>query len=194
MDRSYERGQVVQIINSVIDKVHESDMDALRTQLGELKVIIEDARQAMSTARTSDINDKHIPTASDELDEVVKATEQATGTIMDSCDVVQSLFDAMDGPTAEAVENEITRIYEACSFQDITGQRISKVISALRDIEEKVTVLMSIVGGDIPVTPAQVVEEVEDKPLTDEDLLNGPQMPHQAMSQEEIDRLLLEFD
>ena len=39
----------------------------------------------------------------------------------------------------------VTRIYEACSFQDITGQRIGKVVTALKAIEGRV----QQVGGGV---------------------------------------------
>jgi len=47
--------------------------------------------------------------------------------------------DATDLATYKAmVEQEAMKIFEACSFQDITGQRVTKVVTVLRQIEDRV--------------------------------------------------------
>lgn len=193
---AYRRDEVVRIINSVIDKVHEADQGHLFSQLKELKEIIEGMREELKTARPLDIHSKHIPTASDELDAVVASTEEATGTIMDACEAIQGQFDSMDGAVAEVVEAEVTRIFEACSFQDITGQRITKVVGALKEIDDKVSAILKLVGTDFPGVGDMGGADASDEPERqgDEALLNGPQMADQAITQEEIDKLLAEFD
>jgi len=80
------------------------------------------------------------------------------------------------------------KIYEACSFQDITGQRVSKVIQTFNVIESKIDKLVSVLGVK------ESGEEEEDERVGDERLLNGPQMADEAISQEDIDKLLAEFD
>lgn len=89
---SYGRDQVIQIIQSVLSKVEhteEIERDTIFKELKDLQNIIEEARREVGFAKPADINDKHIPTATDELDAVVEATAEATGTIMDCCDVIQ---------------------------------------------------------------------------------------------------------
>ena len=83
------------------------------------------------------------------------------------------------------------RIYEACSFQDITGQRITKIITTLKSIEAKVAQIIATFGGRDPNAPPVAVAA----PVMDEDeLLNGPQLPALAMDQSDIDKLLASFD
>ncbi|HRQ61768.1 MAG TPA: protein phosphatase CheZ, partial [Alphaproteobacteria bacterium] len=181
---SYQKDKVVKIINSVIEKVSQSqerENDVVYGQLKELRAIIEQSKADIGLTRPSDIRDKHIPTATDELDAIIEATATATGSIMDACEAIEASpnFDATIG------EN-VTRIYEACTFQDITGQRITKVVKTLKTIEDKVEALMRILGDEGAATSA-----AEDDTRTgDAALLNGPQMAGQAISQEEIDRLL----
>ncbi len=191
---AYKRDEVVRIINSVIDKVHEVDQENLQKQLQDLKAIIEDMRAELQTTRPLDIHSKHIPTASDELDAVVANTEEATGTIMDSCEVIQGLFDSMDGAVVETVEQEVNKIFEACSFQDITGQRITKVVSALKEIDTKVSAILKLVGTEFPGVGNASEAPPEPEREGDEALLNGPQMADKAITQDEIDKLLAEFD
>ncbi len=190
---SYGRDQVVKIINSVLSKVEhpvEDDRHTIFHELKELKRIIEEARAEIGMGRAHDINEKHIPTATDELDAVVAATATATGTIMDSCEIIESEASAIGGEEGEILANEVTKIYEACTFQDITGQRIKKVVTTLRTIEEKVAKLIVVLGEQ---SGTGSVDE-DDTRTGDERLLNGPQMPETAISQDEIDKLLSEFD
>lgn len=142
----------------------------------------------MGQARASDIKDKHIPTATDELDAIVEATAAATGSIMDACEVIESIAEL---PPVAA--EQVTKIYEACSFQDITGQRITKVVKTLKTIEQKVEALIGILGEDQAGSGHSVPAEEETR-VGDAALLNGPQMAGQAITQEEIDKLLGDFD
>jgi chemotaxis protein CheZ len=93
------------------------------------------------------------------------------------------------------IMNATTEIYEACGFQDITGQRITKVVKALKDIEEKIDALVEAFGSEIAkYKKSAPEEEPEPEAVTDEDLLNGPQLKEKAQTQEEIDVLLASFD
>ncbi len=190
--KGYGRDQVVEIVNSVISKVERgAGVDrAIYEQLQALKSIIDDARKELGTMRSADIQEKHIPTATDELDAIISATAEATGTIMDACEAIEEK--AATTNVGDEVNAEITKIYEACSFQDITGQRISKVVSTLRDIEDKVAKLLAVVGDSVPAM--DISDEGEGEKDGDASLLNGPQLEGQGVSQDEIDRLLAEFD
>lgn len=189
----YEREQVVKIINSVISRVEAGDSSKLVIfrELKQLQQIIDEARHEIGASKAGDINATHIPTATDELDAVVEATAEATGTIMDCCDVISEKAGEVGGETGDALLNEVTKIYEACSFQDITGQRITKVVTTLRTIEDKVGKLVAVLSDKLPVEVTQ--SEALDTRTGDERLLNGPQMSDQAISQDDIDKLLEGF-
>lgn len=189
----YGRDKVVKIISSVLDKVSEAEeisRESLYNDLKDLQVIIDEARKEISFTRPSDIQDKHIPSATDELDAIVKATEEATSSIMDSCEILEQEADKEGGPSAYVLTEEVTKIYEACSFQDLTGQRVSKIIKSLVTIDDKVSKMIEVLGSRLP--GLDLPEEEEEQ--GDEALMNGPQMPDQAISQEEIDKLLADFD
>ncbi|MCB1562233.1 MAG: protein phosphatase CheZ [Alphaproteobacteria bacterium] len=192
---SYGRDQVLKIINSVISKVEHTGDDARESifkELKELRAIIDEARAEIGMTRPSEIKDKHIPTATDELDAVVEATAEATGAIMDSCDVIMDKASAVGGENGDAMVNEVTKIYEACSFQDITGQRITKVVKTLKDIEVKVEKLLAVVSHKMPGSAEE--DSGDEGKSGDAALLNGPQLPGSGISQDDIDKLLAEFD
>lgn len=194
-ETTYDRDQVIKIINSVIQKVEKADdisRESLFTELNTLKNIIVDTRNELRGANAGDISGKHIPTATDELDAVVAATAEATGRIMDSCEVITTVSESIaDQGQKDKLVAEVTNIFEACSFQDITGQRITKVINSLKQIELKVNKILEIVSDRIP--DANTSSGDEDTRVGDARLLNGPQMADKAVTQADIDKLLADF-
>lgn len=186
--QSYGKDQVVKLINSVLHKFEtQSEMsgEVLMNELRELKKVIDDARAELGAARATDIQDKFIPSAADELDAIVESTAEATGTIMDSCEKIQEYAAKAGGQAGSDIEDEVTKIYEACAFQDLTGQRITKVVTTLQQIDTKVSALLGVMGDAIPTGKSD-----EDSRSGDEALLNGPQLKGQGVSQEEIDKML----
>ncbi len=159
--------------------------------LNELEALGAEVRRAKSeiaALRVDDIKERHIPSATDELDAVVEHTATATNEILDVCEVLESLQPKLAAEHGAALGDAVTRIYEACSFQDITGQRISKVVSALKAIECRVAAVTARFDArHAPEEPAPAVTEGRA-------LANGPQLPGAASSQEEIDKLLASFD
>ncbi len=190
---NYSRDQVMSVIHSVMDKATPAQSQALQnihSELASLAKTIDKLHEDILATRSHDVGGKHIPTATDELDAVIGATETASATIMDSCEAIQSFVDGADETVKNNVVGETMKIFEACSFQDITGQRISKVVSTLREIEGTVDKLLGLFGP----TDASPLPEAEDTRTEDEKLLNGPQLEGQGVSQDDIDKLLAEFD
>ena len=191
-----EREKFIKLVNSVVAKVeHAGDpyRDLLRKELMALQEIIDKARSELKSTNAGDINLKHIPTATDELDAIVQATEGATMAIFNACEGMEKIMPGLDDHHRNALQEEVTKIYEACSFQDITGQRINKIVRSLRDIEGKVTNILSIVSermGDMGLHTTSP----EEKPSGDKALMNGPALAGQGISQEDIDKLLADFD
>ncbi len=187
-----ERDQVVKLIHSVVSKVETNEnlsKEILFQELKTLTKIIDKARKDMGAARAGDISQKHIPTATDELDAIVEATAVATSGIMDACEAIQNHADELEDDKKNAISDEVMKIYEECSFQDITGQRITKVVQTLKAIEEKVDHLLNVIVEKMPGIE-QAEGEEEDKREGDARLLNGPQLPGQGVTQEDIDSLL----
>ena len=160
-------------------------------ELEELARYIQSAKREIAAIRPHDIS-KRIPAATDELDAVVGHTAEATGTILDAAETMEKLAPAMPGETGAAIADAVTRIYEACNFQDVTGQRITKVVKTLKYIEQKIDALLAafgegIVGAAEPEPPAEPEDE-------NARLMHGPQLPQEANKQADIDAILAEFD
>lgn len=161
---------------------------------------IQQVKSELAELRPEEIQYLHIPNATDELDAVVLATERATNAIMENVEVIEAVAEGLDAEAADSLSLAVTQIYEACSFQDITGQRINKVIKALRAIETKVETLLEAVGHEVSAEKAAELEMLrqtashEEHEDEDSALLSGPQLDGQGMSQDDIDKLLADFD
>lgn len=162
---------------------------ALLAELEGLGRTIARAKAEIAALSVDDITGAHIPSATDELDAIVDHTAQATNEILDCCEILERLQSEVPEAAATALQGAVTRIYEACSFQDITGQRISKVVTALKAIETRVEAAVANASGRAAATETPEVPRTEG-----EQLANGPQLPGGASSQAEIDRLLASFD
>ena len=153
------------------------------------------AQRELAELSPTEIKSERLPDALLQMDAVVQATEQATNTIMEAAEEIMAA-DPSDGEAFKAKANDACmRIFEACSFQDITGQRITKVVTALQQVESKVEALLHAFGDDIkkdgaPRGTQKKTTTPSGKPARpDEDLLNGPQLPENAISQDDIDAL-----
>ena len=155
---------------------------ALLAQLRTLAEFIDLARQEIAAVGASDIVGRDVTIATDELDAVVLHTAEATGLILDECEKLEAAV--QPGPLRGTVTDAAARIYEACSFQDITGQRVAKVVQTLKTIEEKVGDMLRVFGCG----PAAAV------PRGAHALLNGPQRSGDAMEQSDVDALLASFE
>lgn len=170
--------------NSNVDRFVHSEIERLAHY-------INDAKKEIFALQTNEKSEAVIMDASAHLDEVIKHTEQATNTIMDACDKVQAGASGIGGEKEAQIMDATNTIYDACAFQDITGQRIRKVIKLLQNIEERINNLNGLLG-DAPVfvsadeqnDPAKIIVPKDDK-----ELLNGPQLKGQASSQDDIDAL-----
>ena len=155
--------------------------------IGEFRYLadfIQTARDEISSLQANDIKDSRLPGASMELDAVVRDTERATESIMSEAEKLMSVEPTDLAAYKADVDAAMMRIFEACSFQDLTGQRVTKVISTLRHIEDRVTKFADALGVKDYVQ-METAEDTRKRAL----LLNGPAANGPATSQEDIDAL-----
>lgn len=186
-------------LHSIIDRVLDSLRAARMTnngvfeQLASLANYIQTAKKEIASIRADAIGNEHIPTATDQLDEVVGATEEATNKIMDCCDGISAIAGTIEGETQTKLMEQVTKIYEACNFQDITGQRITKVVRTLKHIEGQVAGLLSALDSagfrvDFSQEPDSALQ-LSKATDSEKHLLNGPQAQAEAIKQDDIDKL-----
>jgi chemotaxis protein CheZ len=176
------------VLTTISDELTAKEATLLQ-EVEELARTIAVAKTEIASLRVDDITDHDIPFATDELDAIVDHTAHATHAILESCEMLDDVGSSIDGEPAAKLQDATTKIYEACSFQDITGQRITKVVTTLKTIEQKVAHIIATFGPNLThATPGS--GNVADK----DRLLNGPQLPEHAMGQSDIDKLLASFE
>ena len=173
----------------------EREAEVLKRELVGLFEHIQKIRREIAAIRRPGDSSDRFDQMSDELDAIVEHTEAATNTIMENvegiADVVNEVRELTDSPKINAalarVDDHAGEIFTACSFQDITGQRITKVVRSLKFVEERVNALIGMWGRDA----LAAAESGGDKPKdADAALLNGPQLTGHGVSQDDVDRLL----
>lgn len=162
------------------------EIASLHTDCRDLVNFIVSARSEISQIKPNDLTRDKIPRAGKELDAIVSATEAATDQIMSAAERIM----AADAADADTVNDACMEIFEACSFQDITGQRISKVVSTLEYIENYLDKLTKAWGHEKDAE--QPEEEVSED--SEAALLNGPALAGEGIDQDFVDDMFAEGD
>lgn len=91
-----------------------------------------------------------------ELEAVVMATESAANVILEAAEAIQDWIagGARDPAGIEDLSTKVNAIFEACSFQDVTGQRIRRAIQHLQQVE---TMLERVLPGQARPAESKVV-------------------------------------
>ncbi len=167
-------------------------VEVLRLELMEMAASIEQARREVAALRPPDAGGDKIMSATNELDAIVISTERASFEILNAAERLMDLSgklkaDGADPGLCSEIEGEVTNIFTACSFQDLTGQRTSKVVNALRYIEQRVNAMINIWGVEKLAGLQIAPENTDTRP--DSHLLNGPQLDGLGVSQADVDSM-----
>ncbi|WP_413206593.1 protein phosphatase CheZ [Rhodospirillum sp. A1_3_36] len=173
----------------------------LKIELNALAHSIDTTKKEIALLMAQSDEGDRLTTVTDELDAVVSATERATDTILDQVEVIGNLTsqiqaqeqDSFIRQLADEIQESTMGIFEACNFQDLTGQRITKVVNTMKFIEQRVDRMMEIWGrdtfNDLPYEPENPSKSGGNDRGEENRLLNGPQDTEKGISQDEIDRL-----
>lgn len=131
----------------------------LRGDLMEMANAIARTKAEIAAISAPSHDQSRLTCASEALDAIVRSTEQATSDILGAAEEVQELAwtlreNGVDNGLCDQLDRHATQIYTACSFQDLTAQRTSRVVHTLRYLEERLIAMIGIWGGDESVPPA----------------------------------------
>ncbi len=180
---------LVEVTTESLHTFFESLDKAVFRELKEIADYIGRMREEIGALQANDMSRARIPAAGQELDAIVKSTEDASNTIMECAEAVMAA-EAIDLKSYRAfVEDRMMVLFEACSFQDLTGQRISKVVSTLKMIESRVNRFAEAarVRDAADFRDAREIAEEEHRKLK---LVNGPALAGQGNPQDVIDELI----
>lgn len=169
----------------------------LRIELAQMVKSIAKAKTELAQIRHPHAEDDRIVEASGELDAIVMATESATNDILEATESIEKEITHIAAlahededilTCSDKIASHLTRIMESCNFQDITGQRINKVVTTMQFIEERIRAMIDIWGiqafEELPLPQAR-----GDDADPDAALLAGPQQEGAGITQDEIDKL-----
>src|ERR1700730_4367759 len=191
VDASAMASVVEAVVASLSGDMSVADLK-LYHELEQLARYIQAAKREIAEIQPHDLSER-IPAAPDELDAVVDHTAEAPGTILDAAESMEKLSAGVPRETGNLIAGAVTRIYEACNFQDVTGQRINKVVITLKYIEQKIDALLGAFGGGISHLEKRAMPAA---PLADEPahLMHGQQLPKEPNNQADIDAILASFE
>ena len=171
--------------------------EKLKIELDLIHDAIDRTKREIAVLHGTSFSGEEMARVNGELGAVVGGTEEATQHILEAAESIDQAATALGKVTsaeqqaqlAEEIQERVVSIFEACNFQDLTGQRIKKVMTTMRFIENHITVMMDIWGG-VDAIKAHVPPVVDTR-SEDEKLLNGPKLAEDVghASQDDIDAL-----
>jgi chemotaxis protein CheZ len=188
------RPRVEQPIAAQASSVEATAKD-VRVEIAQMVRAIGRAKEEIAAIKHPLAPNDPMEAASNELDAIVQATETATNTILDANESIERAIheiavthheDKLVMAMTDEIAANVIATLEACNFQDLTGQRITKVINTIRFVEDRILAMIAIWGveafADLPV---------EDEMLQDrEDMVRiGSKEPNLGISQKDIDAL-----
>jgi chemotaxis protein CheZ len=140
-------------------KPHDAEAERLTSELHLIYDALSGAKGAAANPDKGALQLAPINRIAHELDAVVTGTEQATQKVLAAAEqidqVANNLSAALKGKIeqglAQDIQDLVIRIFEACNFQDLAGQRVAKVLATLRYVEAHITrVLEELKNGPAP--------------------------------------------
>jgi chemotaxis protein CheZ len=178
-------------------KAQIAEAQKLKAELDIIQEAITRTKHEIATLHVTGFEGPEMSRVTDELDAIVGGTEQATETILAAAEFIDqsantlgaALKSEQDQALASDIQDHVIRIFEACNFQDLTGQRITKVVATLKFIETHIVRMIEIWGGleaFKDIAPEAIAEREGERKL-----VNGPKLEHEAghASQDDIDAL-----
>jgi chemotaxis protein CheZ len=171
--------------------------EKLKIELDLIYDAIDRTKREIAVLHGKSFNGDEMAKVNGELGAVVGGTEQATQQILEAAEAIDQASTALSKVNtqdqqkllSEEIQERVISIFEACNFQDLTGQRISKVMGTMKFIEHHINQMMDIWGG-VDAIKAHVPQHVDTRD-GDARLLNGPKLDGDAghASQDDIDAL-----
>ena len=171
--------------------------EKLKIELDLIHDAINRTKREIAVLHGKSFDGQEMAKVNGELGAVVGGTEHATQQILEAAEAIDQASSALSKVNSpeqqkilsEEIQERVISIFEACNFQDLTCQRITKVMATMRFIEQHINAMMEIWGGvdAIRLHAPPIVDTREG----DARLLNGPKLEGDVghASQDDIDAL-----
>lgn len=126
----------------------------LRSDIGEIDDAIRGTKKELAAIKVG-AHIGGVDVAALELATVVSQTEAATNDILAAAEGIETIAGAIQSETtldaakalAGDIADKVTTIYMASNFQDLSGQRIARVVETLNFIESRIHRMIEAWGG-----------------------------------------------
>jgi chemotaxis protein CheZ len=167
-----------------------------RSELDVIDQAIKKTKGDLVSLQDHGLDGGQISRVTQELNAVVQGTTDATDRILKSAETIEqtssmlaaSLKTEHEQGLAQDIQDQVTQIFEACNFHDLTSQRITKVLATLNQVQDHLGQMVEIWGAIERFT--NYVAHLA-PPSEAESMLNGPKLdgdPGHA-SQNDIDSM-----
>ena len=171
-------------------------MIKVQAEVTSLTRIIDTTKREIAALYRAQGKGNRLDIVTDELDSVVQDTEIAAEDMTDIAENVDELTERLQANAmgsdsileiADGISAQTTRLFEACNFQDLAGQRIGKVINTLQMLDERLSRLADFRHKDSSkVEPAVLDEHETDGPRQTK---VGRSIEVETLTQDEADAL-----
>lgn len=176
-----------------------NEVFAMRSELDLMKEAITRTKTEIAALHRSEHNGKGMRRAADELDAVVESTEHATSTLLTALEDIEQNTNMLRATrlskagqeNVDAILERVVIAYEACNFQDLTGQRISKIVNVMKFVEDHLDRVITAWSGLESFRDVLGVGQDAVDPDDEKSLLNGPKLEEDPghVDQSDIDAL-----
>jgi chemotaxis protein CheZ len=173
------------------------EVQKLKSELHLIHTAINRTKQEIATLHVTGFQGPDMVRVTNELDAVVAGTEQATERILKAAEDIDQCANTLSAAVkadyeqglVNDIQDHVIKIFESCNFQDLTGQRITKVVATLKFIETHIVRMMEIWGGIDAFK--DFAPEARSERDGDRKLVNGPKLADEPghASQDDIDAL-----
>jgi len=177
------------------------EVQRLKSELHKLYETVKHTKQEIAALQTAGLQGGHMSRVTNELGAVVGGAENATQRILSAAETIDEhantlavdLWNDHHVNLTQDIQEGVVRIFEACVFHDLTGQRIAKVTTALKAIEDHVARMVDIWGG--PAAFEEFIADAANNHAPAPNLINGPRLDDEAdhVNQGEIDAIFTTF-
>ena len=184
-----ERGRPAPVKVAAGNPVTVTDFSDVQGGLYAMKNAIALTKREIASLQRSATGLDGMHRAAGELDAVAAATESATTTILGAVEDIESAANMLrasgleirQGNHVGTILDRVILLYETCNFQDLTGQRIEKVVDTLKFVEQRLDSMIAVWDAEAGPRPAVLIEK-------EHSLVSGPGLPgDEQVSQTDID-------
>ncbi|HEY4862549.1 MAG TPA: hypothetical protein VIH65_00365 [Xanthobacteraceae bacterium] len=179
---------IEQLESSLRERPSVHGAERMRLDLVDMANAITRTKTEIASIKPAEDREGRIGIATDELDAIVRTTEKATSEILAAVERIQEIAwtlreQGTDPAVCDLLDAQAAEAYTACSFQDLTGQRVRRVVKVMRFLESRIDAMIDILR--ISEHDAPEAEAESEAPLA-----HGPARPGEGLRQSEIDDLI----